>query len=165
MINFAPITYIDVLPIIGGLWKRRNDFIDAELGSPVRVMEIRTLGDDSTDIRVLPVVRDWVNLSTLLNKTKTLVSAEPMGVAFIEEIPPRSVKPWAQEVGEYFELYRRFQLPLAINPGCIMYAGNEFLHPQVGHLIETNPRMWNSAVNFGDHPRYHLVMDIRRSIA
>jgi len=164
MIHFAPAGFLDVLPIVGGLYKRRNDFSPVGFDSPTLAMDLRrTANEDGTgDIVNAPILKEWMNMGAVLARIQRMLAVDLLGLVYVESLPARTQTSWKAETGEYFDRHRRLHLGLATNPGCMMHGGIEMLHLPAGHLFEINTKIAHCAVNFGEHTRYHLVVDARR---
>ncbi|MEK6591528.1 MAG: aspartyl/asparaginyl beta-hydroxylase domain-containing protein [Pseudomonadota bacterium] len=155
--NFRIITYIDTLGMMAGLWRRRADMP----GTP-GVLPLREWRDGAGhDLPVLAAGKDaWHGARNVINRVQRALAADIVAAARIEALQPATVQPWGKDV-EAAE-FDTFLLPLATNPGCFNYCGSATMHLPVGHLVWLNAAMPHSASNFGLHPRYHLVIEVKK---
>lgn len=163
MPNFRAITYLDTLPAMIGLWKKRGDFAAGfDDADPRKTIEVRGArnADEPETYADMPVLEDWKGLRSLLAKAQRGIGVQPLGAASVEMLPSRTAVPWMAETEAHARRFDRFVLALATNPGCLTYCGNEVVHMPVGHLYWMAAGVLHSAVNFGEHPRYHLIFDV-----
>jgi hypothetical protein len=154
MNNFRFLTHVETLPTLVRLPQHvRDGFFK--------------IGHCEVDL----VAKSWTAAKNLVAKVrKSILSDErtraefdeagTVDDAWIEELKPGESEPW---VSEDPDLPLRFHIPLVSNPGNMLYAGAESVVCPVGMLIWINRRVLHSAVNFGAHPRYHLIIDMRRA--
>jgi hypothetical protein len=156
MMNFRMLTYIETLPTLVRLPQHVRDGAFKE-------------GFCEVD----RVAKSWTAAKNLVSKVRKSILSEErtraefdeagtVDEAWIEELKPNAGIDWrAVEVSS--TPFHRFHLPLVSNPGNMLYAGGEGIIAPVGMLIWINHRVMHSAVNFGAHPRYHLIIDMRRA--
>lgn len=118
-----------------------------------------------------PDLDSWSTMKRLLAQAKKAVMAEQlsrqylsgeMGRAMISRLDAGSTIFWHDDNGPYHEKHIRFHIPLVTNPLCVMHAGPESLHMEVGALWYFNNRVRHSAANFGAKFRLHLIFEMRR---
>jgi hypothetical protein len=165
--NFRPISYIETLPTTAGLFKRRGDFTETFESGPAKLMDLRIVQGEE-DAADSTMFKDWPNAKNLLARIQRIIQGASdirpiIGGAYIELLPPKKVKAWSTWEGDYAAKHERFHLPLVTNPLSCLYCGAESLHIPVGHLFWVNEKTLHSAVNLGDHPRFHLVVDMRKT--
>lgn len=118
-----------------------------------------------------PHDKPWESMRRLLAQARKAIMAEAvsrqylsgtMGRAMISRLDPGSTIFWHADDGPYHEQHIRFHLPLVTNPGCMLYSQSESLHVPAGALMYFNNRVRHSAANWGQHPRLHLIFEMRR---
>lgn len=140
--NFRPVAYVHTWPLAAVIWPRRDT--------------LASLGD----------LRKWEKARATLGRiSRALTGADgkaPLLVrAVLDVLAPKAEPTWS--VGEDDDTIVRFILPVVTNPLCNVYVGAEVQHLPVGQLTAIAHQLPCSAVNFGDHPRVHVVVDIEAS--
>ncbi len=111
----------------------------------------------------LPILAEWKTAKTLLSRLR--VAAAPLvggktaelGQAALVRLKPGGHIEWGCDETDYLALH----LAVVPSPGAWVYSGGESAVLPVGQLTFVNHRVLYSAVNFGDHPVIHLVVDVR----
>lgn len=124
--------------------------------------------DDTGEIVDLPLLAEWRSAKALLSRVRAGAapllggSATSLGRSWLEVLPPLSGTPWRAEAGEYAEAYIRARICLVPCPQAVSYAGGAQAVLSPGFVMAHDPRLLASEVNYGEHARVHLVVDVRR---
>lgn len=132
------------------------------------ILKLRDFKDDTDEVVDLPIVKDWKNARAILSRLRA--GAAPffggqtpaLGRAWLEILPPLAGTPWTAEAGDYADGYVRTRCCLVPSPGALSYCGQASASLLVGIVTAYDPRLLASEVNFGEHARVHLVVDIKR---
>lgn len=170
MSNFTPIAFVDTFGLAASLPPRMGLFRPGE--EEERVLPIRGFRKDSApaDMDFIYYARTytkWVELKNMLGLLKRLaetrVGPVEFGCVWLEMLDPQTVMQWLQpQTGAYYEGFWRAHLPIRTNPAARMYSGTDAAHLLPGQLTIVNVRVPHSAINLGEWPRVHLVVDFRR---
>lgn len=170
MANFAVLGFVDTFALAGSLRSRMGLF---PAGTP-RIVPIRgprkgtELADEDFAFYA-GAIEKWPelkNMVRLLNRpADRLVGKVALGCISLEQLDPGAVIPWAAESGPYAERWTRAHLALRTNPGAWCYCGAEAAHMEIGFINAVNMQALSSAVNFGEFPRVHLIIDFRKKDA
>lgn len=165
--NFLPIAFVDTFDLVASLPQRLGEF-KGDGGRRVLLLRGQRKGakPEADDAFVdAAVMRRWPELTNVLERIR-LIGAQTGGIELgriqMEMLFPGCALPWTKDVGAYAQRYERAHLALRVNPGCMLFAGAESLGPLPGNLTVANRRVLNSAINVGESPRVHLVVDFRR---
>lgn len=117
-----------------------------------------------------PILTEWKSARALLGRIKTSLSPLPimggkpieLGKVMIVSLKAGGFVDWHIDEGEYAETHLRGHLCLIPSPGAWLLSGGEAAMPAVGVLTYFNNRVLHSAINLGDYPRVHLIVDVRR---
>ena len=118
-----------------------------------------------------PFDKPWESMRRLLQQARKTIMVEAlarqylsgvMGRAMVSRLDPGSSIFWHVDDGPYHEKHVRFHLPLMTNLGCFLYSQAEMQHLPMGTLWFFNNRVRHSAANWGQHPRLHLIFEMRR---
>ncbi len=162
--------FIDCFELIGSLRTRINLFKDTD-DEGARVLPMRWPDAEDTEAPVwkYPAAawKAWPELRNTVSRIQKLgeqfVGPVERGRTFFEMLDPATALPWRAESGVYWASgFMRLHLPLRTNPLAIIYAGGEALSPGIGALTLANTAVRHCAVNFGQHQRIHLVLDLRK---
>jgi hypothetical protein len=124
--------------------------------------------DDDGEVADLPILQEWRSAKGLLSRIRNgaaqVFQGAPasLGRAWIEVLPPLSGTPWGCDGGDYADAHLRTRVCLIPSPGAVSLAGGASAALPVGWLHAYDPRLLASEVNFGEHARVHLVVDVRR---
>ena len=177
--NFQPIALLDVTQFQGYLFTKYRDrwrALDREPGwGDASVILLRAPANTALDAWQLdadhvddPVLAEWKSAKALLNRVRNAASGAlggkpaDLGKALIVSLKPGGHIPWHLDEGEYAERHTRFHLAISSNPAAWLLSGADRWQPGVGGLVWVNHRVLHSEVNFGDFPRIHLVVDVRK---
>lgn len=177
----TPITVLDVSQIAAFLATKHRSRLDEApdpLHADTKIILLRGPKKQSpeawkADVEQVdqPVLKEWKSASAMLTRIRN--GAAPffggqvpdIGRAYIEQLRPGGKIDWNIETGAYAEAYVRLHLCLVPTPGAFLYSGTQSMCLPWGQLAVVEHRIWNSAMNFGNWPRTHLVVDVRRSDA
>lgn len=124
--------------------------------------------DDTGELVDLPILAEWRSAKALLSRLRTGAAAvlggrtPDLGRAWVEVLPPFAGTPWRLETGEYADAHVRTRTCLIPCPQAVSYAGGAQAVLSPGFVFAHDPRLLASEVNFGEHARVHLVVDVRR---
>ena len=171
MANFVPLLFLDAHELAASLRQHTGLF---DHGTP-RILTIReprnnTTEDDEDFIWRAALVKKWRELHHFLGRTRReaekAFGPQDIGHIYLEMLDAGVRLPWADGLsGSYAERYTRLHLALRTNPQAMMYSGAEVASPAPGWLTAVNFRVPHSAINLGDWPRVHLVVDFRKKDA
>lgn len=175
--SFTPITYIDVWPLSAALFKERARFSENTKrqeqpgGAHKETQSILLRGPEDADeenwfldIKQVdyPILKNWKSAKSVLERVRKAVNNRPLGKVMIVQLRPAASVAWHVDNGPYYDAYHRLHLPLVTNPGAQMFSGLAALHIPVGHLIHIDNRVLHSAINVGQHPRIHMIIDVKK---
>jgi hypothetical protein len=169
MANFLPLLFVDHIDLAGTL-RRHEGLYDR--GTP-RILPIRhpRKGTEAEDEDFVSGPRDgpiakWVEMKNFLGRLKReaekLTGPIDLGLVWLEMLDPGVTLPWATESGPYIERYTRVHMALRTNPGALMISGCEASSPAPGWVTAVNVRVPCTAINMGQNPRVHLVVDFKK---
>lgn len=132
------------------------------------ILPLRAMGDEDVEPRDLPIVRQSKAVRAILSRVRS--GAAPyfqnrtpgLGRAWIESLPPGSGTPWIREEGDYADAYVRTRTCLIPCPLAQSYCGPISAILAVGFVNVVDHRQLCCEVNFGEHTRVHLVVDVQR---
>lgn len=165
MPNILLLGHVDTWALAGSLRSKIGLFKE---GTP-RVVAVRAprRGTEAADEDFVsyketmwPELRNMIAL--LRRKAEAAVGEIELGLVSLEQLDPGAIVPWHTESGAYAERFTRAHLALRTNPGALVYCGPEAIHMAPGFLNAINMLAPTSQVNFGEHPRIHLIVDFRR---
>jgi len=108
-----------------------------------------------------PLLSEWPEAQAILETVNAAVPGQ-LGKVMLIELKPGGALAWHIDQGPYSEQHLRLHLPVITNPGAMLYSGGEAVHLPVGLLTEFDNTSLHSAANFGEYPRVHLVIDVRK---
>lgn len=129
------------------------------------VLKLRDFdGDEIVD---LPVLTEFRNAKALLSRLRA--GAAPffdnvtplLGLAWIEILPPHSGTPWEAREDDYAKGHVRTRTCLVPSPGAMSYCGVVGSNLLVGNVTALDMKLQCSEVNHSEHPRVHLVADVK----
>lgn len=132
------------------------------------LLRLRDIKDGEESPTDLPILKEWKSARALLSRIRS--GAAPffdgktpeLGKAWIETLPPGSGTPWTLEEGDYAQEHVRLRICLIPAPDAWTMSGQAHLVLNVGMVNVVEHRVLHSEVNFSDHARTHLVVDVRR---
>lgn len=109
----------------------------------------------------------WVEARILLDRIRRdgaqLLQGElEFGRVYFEMLDAGAVVPWRRRSTPYTERFTRLHYGVRTNPASLIYSGPESINVLPGQLVAVGMRALHAAVNHGDHPRVHLLIDIRK---
>ena len=146
MPNFVPLAELDVWPLSASLRNRMNLF--SEEGA------LTIVGDDATDLE------KWPNLRNVLSRIGRIDQDFEIARGMLDLLHPGAARDWDRPT--FQAGLSTLHLPIVSNMGCMNYAGTESLRLIPGVLYLTNNAVMCSEVNFGQTPRIHLVLEVRK---
>lgn len=148
--NFRLLAHLDVFAVIAQLQKNKTLF-DSD-----GMLLLRDING-----KEIPAFTQWKSLQRMLKTARARFgSVEDYGEIFIDCMKPGTATDWAVDVNpQVFE----FVVPLVTNPFVHEHARNEAIHMSVGSLWAVNNAVHRSSANWGEHPRYHLVVQVKRA--
>ena len=157
MMTIRRIAWLDTFAFAATVFAKRRLFDEApeHPTDNIQRVEIHLPLDD----------KQWPNGRALLARiTKALTTTDgpPIVVGVcLEKLMPKGRTDWARDQ-DFARSFLRFHLPIATNPGCAVYASPEADAIPIGVLTFVDVGTHHSAVNEGDVPRYHLIVDVAR---
>ncbi len=112
----------------------------------------------------LPILAEWKSAKALLNRLRLMAAAYlnahdlELGEAALVLLKAQGMVEWSVRESDWASL----QLCIVPSPSAWVYSGGECSVLPVGQLTFVNRRVLHSAVNFGNHPCIHLVVDVRK---
>lgn len=163
--NIFPIDFLDTSTFTANLLLRHKaKFQELEPG-----LSVLPLRNDAGD---LPVLAEWGSAKALLSRIRStaariLPEGKPgvLARAHVVTLNPGTVVPWGVDEEEYGATVHRLHVCVIPSPGCWIYAGGESANPAVGILTLVNHQTLYSAINIGQHPCTHLIVDVLRQTA
>ena len=166
MANFVPLLFVDHFDLTASLPRQIGLF---DHGMPrILPVWIPRKGTEEADEDMVwhPGAAKWVQLKSFLTRLKReaerLTGPIDLGRCYLEMLDPGMTLPWTTESGPYIERFTRTHLALRTNPAALMVSGSEAASLGPGWLTAVNPQVPCTAINLGQHPRVHLVVDFRK---
>ena len=141
--------------------KYRERMVDGML--PLRA--IKEGDEDATDCAIL---KEWKSARALLTRFRAAAApflggqSATIGRAWVESLPPGASTPWTMDETDYGRSHYRTRVCLIPSPGAWSYSHGAAALLAVGAVNIFDPTLASCEVNFGDHPRTHLVIDVCR---
>lgn len=182
--SFRPIAFLDTTQFQGYLftkyrdqWKKfrlRQDTAGTAHGQTETILlrgphdpslENWTLDVDHFDT---PLLAEWKSAQGLLNRVRNACAnaiggqSVTLGKAMLVALKAGGHVDWHVDEGEYAERHDRLHLAIATNPAARLLSGLESINLPVGHMAWMNNRILHGALNLGDWPRIHLIVDVRK---
>ena len=162
MTNLTLVGFLDAFDLAGSLRQHTNLFKPAEGGE--QILPIRW--DDGEVWKRTKLWAKWVELRNVVSRIQRrgseMIGPLDLGRIFFEMVPAGVVLPWRAESGAYWENHLRLHMPLRTNPAAFLHFATEMHHLMLGTLHLVNVGAEHCAVNRGEWPRVHLVVDVRR---
>lgn len=156
--NIRPVAFVDRSMLAAGLfWKFQKRFI--AIGNKIKAIQLREEGSD------LEIVEEWKAAKAILRRLDQAIAPLCQGRpgrivnARIERLDPGGVIPWTTEDEELPSIRIRLRLGVTSAPGGLVFSGIDSRMIPENELCFVNHRVLNSAINVGDFPMIHLVMD------
>ena len=157
--NIAPIGFLDTWAFSSTLFARYKDRFVGDHHS-LTMLPLR--GPDGP----LPILAEWKSAKALLARVRAASApftggkTGELGEAALVHLKPGGFMEWTWEDTEYARLHHRLHLCVVPGPGCCIFSGGESGVLPVGMLTYVNRRVLHSAVNFGETPAIHLIVDV-----
>lgn len=168
--NFAFIAWLDTFELAASLRTRAGLFKTEEPGR--RILPVRSIRKGTEEVDedfvgfTYATPAKWPELGNLRSRLTRLgndmLGAVEFGRIFFEQLDPGATLAPHRETGPYFERWRRAHLPIRTNPGAMLYSGIEQVSPAPGNLVGIAMNLPCWAVNLGEYPRVHLIVDFRK---
>jgi len=132
------------------------------------ILPLRAIKEGDEDAADCTILKEWRGARALLTRFRNTASVflagktAVLGRAFVETLPPGAHTPWSMDETDYGRSHFRIRVCLIPSPGGWSYSGGASALLAVGAVNVLDPVLLASEVNFGDHPRSHLVIDVRR---
>jgi hypothetical protein len=175
MIFFTPIAYLDTFELASSLRTRMGQFPNPDASRRVLPLRGPRKDADPDDDAAFVLAREaqrWPELKAMLEQIREAVAqvyerlGKPGEVEFgriaLEMLMSGANVPWRKDDGAYAQRFERAHLALRSNPGARLFAAHEMLWLLPGDLTAVAHRVPHSAINLGEWPRVHLVVDFRR---
>lgn len=141
---------------------------DTGYALPADVIEqLRVFIRDHVDTKPLPGSDPGTRLTVLTVDQKMdvcrLVFPALPGIVGIATVIVAALQPMQQIPGHtdaYNNGQRRLHIPVQMNDKCWVFNAGEWAHLTLGHAYEMFPTQFHGAVNWGDTPRWHLILDV-----
>lgn len=110
----------------------------------------------------LPILAEWKTAKALLSRTRAALApffggkTPELGEAALVRLKAGGHLEWG-----FADAGHSFHLPIVPSPGAWVYSGGEAAVLPVGQLTFVNRRVLHSAINLGEHPVIHLVIDAK----
>lgn len=144
-------------------------------GRGVRRLMLRTHKADAADpedasafIRSREASR-WPELKTMVRHIETIaetIAQEPVDIGriYLEWLDTGATINWRRLETPYYQRFWRLHLPLRTNPFAMTYSGVEAVQILPGQLTQVNVLAPHSAINLGETPRVHLILDVAKAV-
>ena len=132
------------------------------------VLPLRSIKEGDEDATDCTILKEWKGARALLTRFRAAAStflagrSAEIGRAWVETLPPGAHTPWTADESDYGRSHYRARICLVPSPGGWSYSGGAAALLAVGAVNVFDPVLLASEVNFGDHARTHLVIDVRR---
>lgn len=131
------------------------------------ILDLRAVQGEDLDPTDCAILKEWNSARSLLSRIRA--SAAPffdgktpaLGRAWIETLPPLAGTPWVRDAGDYADGHVRTRTCLVPCPGAITHSGQAAASLTVGIVNVVDHRQLCSEVNHGEHPRVHLIVDVK----
>ena len=156
--NFSPVAFIDVWDIAASLRDRRGAPI-----MPLRGYRKDTEPEDE-QFGAYAATRDWQEYDDLRDRLRRL--GEPMGgieigCVHLDTLRPGELRAWTE--ARPLSKWSVAHLPIRTNPQSALIAGTESATLAVGLLTVVSTLVPHAAINLGETPRIHLVIEFRKA--
>ncbi len=161
---FVPVAFLDTFDLVASLRERMDRFRSTgEAGlTELRVREESSI-EGKGHVWYKPYA-EWPELKATIQTLRGLgdrlagAAGIELGRVFLEMLDPGTTLPWTTEESEFV----RVEMALRTNPGARLFVGTESTHLLPGQLTIVATGVPRCAVNLGEWPRVHLVVEFRR---
>jgi hypothetical protein len=155
-VNIQPIAFVDTWAFSSALFLKYKDRFGGSHPS-MSLLPLRS-GEGA-----LPILGEWKTARALLARVRNaaaiwLGGAAELGSAAVVQVCAGGFIEWQVEPDL---TYRTLHLPVVPSPGAWVYSGGDGAVLPVGQLTWVNRAVPWSAINLGDHPVIHLVVDVK----
>lgn len=169
MQNFQFLRYLDTYDLMCSMRSRVGLFT----GKEIRRLTLRGPKKDAPDpddaaayVRPREATK-WVELKVTLGQIEEIGEAIAQGPVefgriYLDWLDPGVKTGWRNMEGAYYRRFWRLHLPLRTNPGAMVYSGVEAVQMLPGQLTQVNVLAPHSAINLGNAPRVHLIVDVAK---
>lgn len=165
--TITPAGFIDPYELAATLRQRAELFPRT---GDIRVLPIRGPGrngdpDDDAAFVWTRGREKWPALTAVLNQFERSASVSgeiEWGRIYFEQLMSGAIIPWTKDDTAYASRFFRTHLALRSNPLTRVYCGVASMLMIVGDVNVLGQRLPTSAINLGETPRVHLVIDFRR---
>jgi aspartyl/asparaginyl beta-hydroxylase (cupin superfamily) len=90
------------------------------------------------------------------------VKGKRLGQIMLAKLLPESGIPYHRDPGPYWEVYKRFHVPIITNPMVLFYCrhNDKEIHMKSGNLYQLNNLWLHAAENYSPYERIHVIVDI-----
>ena len=88
------------------------------------------------------------------------VSGKTLGRIFLVNLLPGGIVGNHKDLGQYFQSYQRFHVPLITNENVVFTGDGTESHMSAGKLWQLNNRDFHGVINSSDTERIHIIVDI-----
>jgi hypothetical protein len=88
------------------------------------------------------------------------VSGKTLGRIFLVNLLPGGTVGNHKDIGQYFQSYQRFHVPLVTNTNVVFTGDGTESHMEAGKLWQLNNRNVHGVLNRSELPRIHIIVDI-----
>ena len=153
-----PISWIDTFALSVLVWRERKIFNTSPQQSGL--IDILPLLDDPAWKVARQIFHRCLGEINKANNNAGGGSGQvAIDAAVLERLMPHEQLPWIVNSAPLM----RFHLPIVTNPASIIYSGLDARNLLPGQFSYVDIGQLHSAVNHGDTPRYHLIIDIHRN--
>lgn len=152
-----PLAFIDTHALAALIYLKKSVFDSDQSHSDGHVRIL-----DATE---LLKTKEWAAVKTATNRVMNALAPlnkgerpTPNKVA-IEKLLPGAVVPWSISPDKQTMLFR---LAIVTNPACMDFSGMSAMNLLVGQLAQVVTAVPCSALNLGDTPRYHLLLEVQQ---
>lgn len=132
------------------------------------VLPLRAIKEGDEDATDCAILKEWKGARALLTRFRSAAAVALGGKtatlsrAWLETLPPGAHTPWTADESDYGRGHYRARICLVPSPGAWSYSGGSAALLAVGAVNVFDPVLLSSEVNFADHARTHLLIDVRR---
>lgn len=166
MPNFITVGFRDTWELAVSLHARMNMFRPLDSGE--HILDVRWQDGPDAEAPGWKRTGQWPKWPQLTNTVtwverigEALLGPMERGRIFFWMLDPGARLPWVAEDSAYSRSSLRVHLPIRTNPAAMMYSGVETAHLLPGQVTRVNTLAPCSAINLGEWPVVHLVIDLR----
>lgn len=151
MTAFAPIAFLDLWALSSTLRSKLSLFAGGKFVA-------REDGKWSAEMK------GWNSLHNVITVMRRLsvCTEHDIETVAIDHLDPHDEDAWAWTPPQHDDGLIEAQAAIVTNPQCFLFAGTLWQHFPVGHLIAIDRKLPRCAVNWGEQPRYHLILQFRK---